>query len=89
MVKNRDLYATNQEIDVVNTRFNMNLHLSMANLTAFQKGSYFFGIELFNHLPANVKNLSNEIKLFKHSLKRFILLHLFYSIEEYFYYNNK
>jgi len=62
----------------------------MAILTAFQRGAYFFlGIKLFNHLPINVKQLSNEIKLFKHVLKRFLLLHSFYSIEKYFNYNNK
>jgi hypothetical protein len=43
----------------------------MANLTAFQSGAYFFGIKLFNHLPVDIKNLSNETKLFKHALKRF------------------
>jgi len=41
---NRDdvKYTTNQEIHGVNTRYNINLHLLMANLTALQKGSYFF-----------------------------------------------
>ena len=29
------------------------------------------------------KSLSSEINLFKPALKRFILLHLFYSVEEY------
>jgi len=59
----------------------------MAYLTAFQMGAFFL-IKLFNHLPINIKNLSNGIKLFKPALKRFLLLHSFYSIEEYFNYNN-
>jgi len=42
VVKNRDLCATNQEIHVANTRCNTYLHLSLANMIAFQKGSYFF-----------------------------------------------
>ena len=49
----------------------------------------FFLIKLFNHLPINIKHISSEIKLFKRTLKRFLLLHSFYSIEEYFNYNNK
>lgn len=48
----------------------------------------FFGIKLFNHLPINIKNLPNETKLFKHASKIFLLLHSFYSIDEYFNYNN-
>jgi hypothetical protein len=62
----------------------------MANLTAFQRGAYFFGIMLFNQLAINIKkkylmkqNYSNVL------LKRFLLLHSFYSIQEYFNYNNK
>jgi hypothetical protein len=47
----------------------------------------FFGIKLFNRLPINIKNLPNEIKLFKFALKSFTLIHSFYSIREY--YNNK
>jgi hypothetical protein len=50
---------------------------------AFQKGVYFSGIKLYNHLLLNLKNLSKEIKLFKPALKRFLFLHSFYSIEEY------
>jgi hypothetical protein len=46
------------------------LHLPKVNLTAFQRGTYFFGIKLLNHLPISVKNLPNETELFKHALKR-------------------
>jgi hypothetical protein len=88
VVKNRDLHTTNQEIHSINTRYNTNLHLPIASLTVFQRGAYSFGIKLFNHLPINIKRLSNEIELFKTALKRFLLLHSFYSIEEYFNYSN-
>lgn len=86
MVKNRDLYIDNQEIY---TKHNSNLHLPMANLTAFQRRVYFFGVKLFNHLPIKIKKLSKETKLFKCALKIFLLLHSYYSMEEYFNYNNK
>ena len=55
----------------------------MCNLTLFQKGAYFYGIKLFNHLPPRIKRLSNEIKLFKPALKRFLNTHSFYSVEKY------
>jgi hypothetical protein len=84
VVKNKDLYTINQEIHNINTRSNINLHPPMCNLTIFQKGAYFFGVQLFNHLPLKIKSLSNEVKLFKSALKRFLNLHSFYSMEEYF-----
>jgi hypothetical protein len=87
VVKNKDLYSTNQEIHNINTRSNINLHPLVCNLTIFQKGAYSSGIKLFNHLPLKVKSLSNDIKLFKSALKRFLKLHSFYSVEEYFEYS--
>jgi len=84
VVKNKDLFTTNQEIHNINTRGNINLHPPVCNLNVFQKGVYFSGIKLFNHLPPNIKSLSNEIILFKPALKRFLFLHSFYSVEEYF-----
>jgi hypothetical protein len=83
VVKNKDLFITNQEIHNINTRCNTDLHPPICNLMAFQKGVYFSGIKLYNHLPLNLKSLSKEIKLFKPALKRFLLLHSFYSVEEY------
>jgi hypothetical protein len=76
--KNKDLFITNQEIHNINTRCNTYLHPPICNLMEFQKGVYFSGIKLYNHLPLNLKNLSKEIKLFKPALKRFLLLHSFY-----------
>ena len=84
VVKNKDLYTANQEILIINTWFNMNLHPPTCNLIVFQKGAHFSGIKLFNHLPSHIKSLSNEIKLFKPALKRFLHLHPFYTIDEYF-----
>jgi hypothetical protein len=72
VVKNKDLCSTNQEIHNINTRSDINLHLLVCNFTLFQKVAYFSGIKLFNHLPPKIKGLSNEIKLFKPALKRFL-----------------
>jgi len=67
VLKFRDLYTANQEIHCINTMYNINLKLPIAKLTAFQRGAYFFGIKLFNHLPINTNIVSNETKLFKHA----------------------
>jgi hypothetical protein len=81
VVKNNDLYSTNQEIQNINTRSNINLHLPVCNLTLFQNGAYFSGIKLYNHLPPRIKSLSNETELFKPALKRFFNTHSFYSFD--------
>ena len=42
----------------------------------------------FNHLPRHIKSLANDMKFFKTPLKRFLYHHSFYSIEEYYEYND-
>ena len=75
VVKDKDLYTTNQEIHNITTRSNTNLHPPVCNLTVFQKRAYYSGIKLFNHLPLKIKkSLSKQIKLFKRVLKSFLNL---------------
>jgi hypothetical protein len=50
-----DLYESNSEIHNINIRFSSNLHTATANLTTLQKGSFYFGIKVFNYLPTNIK----------------------------------
>jgi hypothetical protein len=91
VVKNMYLYTTNQEIHGVNTRQNTDLHLisvSLTSLTALKEEACFTGMRIFNHLPANVKQLANKIELFKSALKRY-LLHSFYSLDEYLNYSGQ
>jgi hypothetical protein len=84
VIKNKNLFATNQNFHIINTRHNSDLHLPTCNLTLYQKGAYFSGIKLFNHLPQTLKGLSADIKVFKPALRRFLKQHCFYSVEEYF-----
>jgi hypothetical protein len=84
VVKNKDLYKSNHEIHSFSTRHSTNLYFPTLRLTVFQKGPDYSGIRAYNHLPSHIKNLSNEMKLFKPSLKRFLLSNLFYSLDEYF-----
>jgi hypothetical protein len=79
VVSNKAFYSTNQEIHNINTRSNINLHLPVCDLILFEKGAYFSGIKLVNHLLPRIKSHSYERKLFKPALKT----HLFYSVDEY------
>ena len=46
-----------------------NLYLPQANLTIFQKGAYYSGIQIFNSLPLEIKNVAGN-KKFKIALKK-------------------
>jgi hypothetical protein len=63
------LYVTNG----VNTRHNTDFHFPTVRLTAFKEGAYFMGMKIFNHLPTNIKILSNRIELFIPALKKYLL----------------
>ena len=64
VAKNNNLYESNSEIHNSSTRFNSDLHSPTANLT-FQKGPFYIGIKVFNHLPTSIKNTSHDIKQFR------------------------
>ena len=87
-VKNKPLFTPNNEIHKYRTRNNTNLNISNVNITKYYKGPYISGLKAFTHLPLHIKSLANDIKSFKISLKRFLYHHSFYSIEEYYEYND-
>ena len=82
-----DLYESNSEIHNINTRFRSYLHTPTANLMTFQKGPFYFGIKVFNHLPTSIKTTFHDINQFRSVLKGFLLLNSFYW-EEYFVWNS-
>jgi hypothetical protein len=86
-VKNKHLFTPNKEIHKYKTRKNTNLHLPTVNITKFYKGPYISGTNAFNHLPRHIKILANDTKSFTSSLKRLSYHHSFYSIDEYYEYN--
>jgi hypothetical protein len=65
----------------LNTRLGTDLH---PPLTKFQKEATYFGIEVFNHLPPSIKNLSREEIQLRLDLKWFLLINTFYTLDEYF-----
>jgi hypothetical protein len=86
-IVNRELFKMNLDVHNFNTRYNHDLHLPTANLTVFQKGVEYSDIKAYNHLPANIKQLSNNKSKFKITLKRFLLTNSFYTLEEYYNFN--
>jgi len=84
VINNKHSFIKNLEVHNHDTRSANNFHLPTTNLTKYKKGAYYTGIKMFNHLPAHIKNVVNEIQVSKMTLKRFLLDNLFYSTEECF-----
>jgi hypothetical protein len=83
VINNKGLFLTNSNHNI-STRQAYNLHLPQANLTLYQKGVHYSGIKIFNSLPIEIKNSSNNRKSFKRALKHFLYQHCFYTLDEYF-----
>ena len=84
VVKNMDKFVTNSDIHGMHTRRGLDLHYPTCKLTKVQKGVFYSGIRIFNNLPCRIKSLSEDIKKFKYSLKKFLQVGSFYSLHEYY-----
>jgi len=84
VVTNKKLFQLNSQVHNIHTRYNDNLHLLSTGLTLVQKGVAYSGCKIYNHLPSQIKKISNNIALFKTMLKKFLLQYIFYSVDEYY-----
>jgi hypothetical protein len=86
IIKNKNQLTVNSETHNINTRQHTTLHQPTSNLTGYQKGFCCSGVRAYNKLPPHIKQLSGDPKNFELWLKKFLCLHSFYSLEEYFQY---
>jgi hypothetical protein len=84
VLKNRNLFITNYDMHNVQTRYKDTLYFPSSSLSLYQKGVYYTGIKIFNKLPPELKELVQTPKIFKSSLKRYLVLHSFYNLEEFY-----
>jgi hypothetical protein len=68
VIDNHNNFLSGLEVHKLNTRNKNLLYLPISNLSAFQKGTTFSGIKLFNSLPSTIQSLRNERDHFKNSL---------------------
>jgi hypothetical protein len=78
------LYHKLSQIQGLNMRRNFDLHHPQANLIIYQRGPYYFGIKLFNHLPLNIKELAYDIKHIRAALNSLLNSKSYYTLDEYF-----
>jgi hypothetical protein len=83
VVKNMDTFTLNSDIHSIHTRQGSDLRHPTYKLTKVQKGVYCSGIKIYNNLPHNLKNMTNDVNKFKHVLKKFLHIGFFYSLREY------
>jgi len=84
VITNKKLFQLNSQVHNIHTRYNDNFHLPSTGLTPVQKGVAYSGCKIYNHLPPQIKNISNNVALFKTTLKKFLLQYVFYSVDEYY-----
>jgi hypothetical protein len=71
VVQNKTLFfLTNTESYNLDTSQKNNLYLPQANLTIYQKGAYYSGIQIFNNLHLEIKSVADNQKKFKTALKK-------------------
>jgi hypothetical protein len=79
----------NSKVHNYNIRTSNDLHLPTATLTRYERVAYYAGVKNYNQLPACIKNVDNDTRVFKKTLKRFLIFNSFYSIDEYIEYNKQ
>jgi hypothetical protein len=82
VVDNLGSFQTNLTVHGLNTRNKMQLHRPIANLSCFQKGVSYVDVKIFNSLAPSISNLRNDNQ-FKSALRKYLMTHCFYSINEF------
>jgi hypothetical protein len=88
VIRNKKEFIANSEIHGINTRQQNNLYQQLVNLRKYQKGICYLATKVYNNLPQNITDISDDTKGFEAKLKQFLHFHSFYSLQEYFCYKS-
>jgi hypothetical protein len=89
IITNRELFKFNSQVHKLNITsaydmyYPQTMYICMyivypqTNLAQFQKGICYMGVQMFNHLPIEIKSTSNGTKSFKSKLTTFLLQNSF------------
>ena len=84
MLRNKNQFLVNSEIHHIDTRQHANFHQPSVNVTKYQKGVYYLGVNVFNMLPSYTKKESDNPKKFEVILQKCLYKNSFYSLHEFF-----
>jgi len=79
----QEVFQTNSSINDINTR-NKHLHRPNANLSCFQKRTFYAHIKILNSLPPSVTILKKDSPKFKAVLKKYLHTQSFYCGDDFF-----
>jgi hypothetical protein len=85
---NQEHFKINSAIYSVNTDNKNQLHRPTAKLSCFQKSAHYACIKIFNILPPILTGLNKKAQ-FKVALKRCIITHSFYTVDEFLNFTTK
>jgi hypothetical protein len=72
----------------INTRNENQLHKPIANLSHLRKSAYYAGIKVLSNLPPSLTIIVNKKEQFKVALKRYLITHTFYFVDEFVIFTN-
>jgi len=75
IINNQEIFRTNSSVHNINTRNEHHLHRENANLSCFQKSTFYAGVKIFNSLPPSMTNLKNDMAKFKAALRKYLHTH--------------
>jgi hypothetical protein len=82
-VINNPYLETNLSLHVIDTRQKNQLHKPLIRFSSIQKGVVCCAINVFNKLPLCVIQLKQNKVQFKNALKKCLVMHTFYTVEEF------
>jgi hypothetical protein len=81
VIKNSEIFNTNSDCYEIDTRQNMNRHMYQINLAKYGNGVYHMAVRIYNGLPDKLKIILNNSNKFKASLKEFLHLNSYYTLD--------
>jgi hypothetical protein len=83
VIDNQSKFLSGLDIHGLNTRNHDQLYLPNVNPSAFQKGSMFSAIKLFNRLPKIIQSLKEDRTSFRKEVTSYLMNNAFYTVSEY------
>jgi hypothetical protein len=77
IAENKSLFTLNSKIYTKSTRQINNFYQPTTNFTLYQKRVYYMGIKIFNNLPPYFKDISNNVRKFEISSKKFLHIYVY------------
>ena len=75
IINNQNFFLTNSSIHNINTRNKHNLHRPNANLSCFQRSTFYAGIIIFNSLPPTATIFRRDMEKFNAALRKDLHTH--------------